>query len=313
MDVFGDVSHAETCFMTFDSLLELAAWAAAHDDLKDTYGYGKDIWLKQRKQSFSKDYKFYGPSIRTVYDFLRLGNGPIPEMVEEVNKIVNDLSEEVTPPASLTARRKRGWGASGYQINMARVNRGQLNSAWRRIERRELQMTQGHIATIVLPLEYNWMISQEEIAYCAASTLALVTALEHKGVRCHLMALKTSHNAWHEHPRGYKHIAMLIQLKGPDQDWNIFDAVGTMHRSVVRRLLFRFIEKHGLVADVYGYPANSASNFDERLKRYIGVFGYSQEQLIRGVYNEEGVRDRATAIDWVNAQLAAFDLAYSIT
>lgn len=177
--------------------------------------------------------------------------------------MANDLVKKlkVTESKKQTAMKpKQTLSVCGYQAVVPLYLQGVPNN----MVNKKLVPVKQKVITLNKSIGYNCGTTKEEIIEESIKTLQIIKNLESQGYRCNLNVLwvvSESHN------NSGKRFAIKIKIKSSNEKLNISKlAFPLVHPSMLRRLLFRFIEVYPNVtnqfAGYYGYPVK-----DEVLKK----------------------------------------------
>ena len=239
-------------------------------------------------------------------------------MVDTVTNLARSIARQIMPPPSLDVHRIRTTGRSGYALNIHKVNRGQLSTAWKRTLR-ENRLGETGIVTLVLCTDYSSNAISPTAQYTMAATLALAAKIEETGRRCEIWASILTHQA--QRMRQGVHDAQPALVEGCPPVFDELDhlvvkrateslqapAVAALcSLSYVRSLFFQIWRMH---RDTIGPMRNygSATNKGQvlaRLAPYLVRQGIPLPSVRMGADETDNLTSQAAARAWVIAQLA---------
>lgn len=145
---------------------------------------------------------------------------------------------------------KNEYNVVGGQVSVPRYLQGVPTSMINRVQTKQVQKT----IKLTKDISYSGWVSTDSIFEYSLATLQLINAIERSGTRVELnVVLGTEAN--------YERVQMKIRIKAASERLNISKiAFPLTHPSMLRRLLFRFIETveisdRGFKIN-YGYPTN---------------------------------------------------------
>lgn len=164
-------------------------------------------------------------------------------------KLTQKLKAEENKTQVMTKRRTV-YDVAGFQCSVPRFLQGIPQSM---VNVKNVPVKQK-VITIVKSIDYSASISQETIIEESVKALMIVKKIEAQGIKCNLdIALGTC---------GDKQFFVKLRIKNANERLNVSKlAFPLVHPSMLRRLMFRFIEVYPDItrsfANGYGYPANS--------------------------------------------------------
>jgi hypothetical protein len=236
-------------------------------------------------------------------------------MVDEVSAIVAQLARATVLPPSLDVHRKRTMGRSGYALNIHKVNRGQLSTAWKKTVR---EHRAGHTGTITLVLctDYSSNASHAAAQYTIGATLALAQKIEETGRRCEIWASILTHDA--QDMRTRKGTSYLVSscparfdeldhlvIKRAEEEITAPTLAAVCSLSFVRALFFQVwrMQRASIgVMQNFGDPTNKAQVY-ARLLPYLSRQGIPHTSVSMGADQGDGIYNQQSALMWIRTKL----------
>lgn len=209
--------------VTFDSINEF------HDYIKDTPL--NDVFRWQTLNSSAKSpsrTKFTGTkSFEEAEDILKNGWDDMAEKLEKRLKVkTNDIAMGV--------KRKPCYGVAGYQACVHRYLQGIPTN----MISQKLIASKQKVVTIIKSIGYNCSVEKETIIEESVKAMEIIKKVESQGFRCNLdVAFPVE--------AGNLKILVKIRVKKANERLNVSKlAFPLVHPSMLRRLIFRFIETY---------------------------------------------------------------------
>ncbi len=238
-------------------------------------------------------------------------------MVEAVQAIVRQLARATVLPPSLDVHRKRTVGRAGYALNIHKVNRGQLSTAWKKTVREHRVGETGTI-TLVLCTDYSSNASSASAQYTIGATLTLAQKIEETGRRCEIWASILTHDAHTMRQRYHSPVLDLVPgcpqpfdeldhlvIKRAEEEMSAPTLAAVCSLSFVRALFFQVWrmqrESIGTMHN-FGDPTNKHQVY-ARLVPYLMRQGIPVASVSMGADQNDGVWSEQTALTWIRAQL----------
>lgn len=230
-----------------------------------------------------------------------------------VNSIAEQIGKQIRLLPSLDVHRKRTQGRNGYALNIHKVNRGQLSTAWKRTVR-EHRVGETGTVTLVLCTDYSSDADDETAIHTQAATLALARKIEETGRRVEIWASILTHNAHTMRkaitgpgcPHTFDELDHLV-LKRADEDLSGPALAALCSLSLVRQTFFQVwrmqLERIGPI-DNYGEATNKHQVY-QALVPYFTRQGIPLASVHMGADETDRIRDIPKAIAWCEARIQA--------
>jgi hypothetical protein len=309
---FQSKADSKTLLTEYNSIMDLAEYAEHHKNKR--YSVQKEGDRDSNPEA-SLGSRGSMDSITTLMANIRTNGGDFPAWAKEIDRLATEVAGDNSIPLGMTVRRKKKWGSHGGSINIHRVNQGRVNRAWRQVEKRELSMSQGNVVSIVIPTAFNSGVTNEQCKWAMAASLALVTLLENKGLRCHIVGFGVARSTWRKGTcvvdKEMSDNVWLIHLKQPSEPWNVNNCIALMHDGILRRFWFRFVETHGCPDWGYGQAPGGGKAYSEMIAKFFSEFGVPRNQnTIETPIPSHNISSYKDARDWVKNQIEQFELAH---
>ena len=167
------------------------------------------------------------------------------DMSNELNKELKKIDVKTKQ----TMKRKSTLSVCGYQAVVPLY----LNGVPNNMVNNRLVPVKQKVITLNKSISYNCNVTTEQIIEESIKTLQIIKNLESQGYRCNLNIL------WAFHDDNDKKFVIKIKVKSSNEKLNISKlAFPLVHPSMLRRLLFRFVEVYPnstrSLTNGYGYP-----------------------------------------------------------
>ena len=239
------------------------------------------------------------------------------EAMASVHAIAKAIQQRLRIPPGADVHRKRTMGRSGYALNIHKVNRGQLGTAWKRTLREHVLRETG-VVTIVLCTDYTASAVSVTAQYTIGATLALAQAIEATGRRVEIWASILTHNAHRMRRRFLSDTADLVPgcpatfdeldhlvVKRADEPITSPAVAALCSLDLVRSLFFQVWrmqrETIGTLHN-YGAATNKADVY-QRLLPYLTRQGIAPSSVLMGADETDHIRSLETAVAWAQRQL----------
>lgn len=107
------------------------------------------------------------------------------EGAQRVRALADSFRDKLPHPTSI--RRRKVWTDQGDELDRDKVYSGQLDTAWRRTVRQEMNAQQ--VVSVVLPWAHYCNVLAEDLFWAGAAMLALTDVLEDAGYSVELLGL----------------------------------------------------------------------------------------------------------------------------
>jgi hypothetical protein len=229
-----------------------------------------------------------------------------------VREITRRIVERVGVIPALDVHRKRTVGGSGYALNIHKVNRGQLSTAWKRTTREQRVGNTG-VVTLVLCTDYTSSATYAMAQYTIGATLALAQKIEETGRRCEIWASILTHDAHNMRahivetcPQHFDELDHLV-VKKAAEDLNTPTLAALCSLSLVRGLFFQVwrMQRDSIgPMDNYGCATDKHAVL-QRLAPYLTRQGIPLASVQMGADESDYVHNLDTAVAWVSRRLQA--------
>lgn len=184
---------------------------------------------------------------------------------EEAIKLTHLLKEAVKD-TQITTKARPTYSVQGYQCSVPRYLQGLPDSM---INKKNIPVKQK-IITINKSVSYNCAATTSEIEKESIKALSLINNIESQGYRCNLNVI------WSV-SAGYTREMVKVRIKSANERINVTKlAFPLVHPSMLRRLLFRYLEVAPSVTSSYpsgyGKPDNNIT-----IKGLLKQMGYENE------------------------------------
>lgn len=232
------------------------------------------------------------------------------EAVDTVARLARAIGDRVTLPPALDIQRRRTMGRSGYAVNIHKVNRGQLGTAWKRIYREHLPDSTG-VITLVLCTDYTVNATHASAYYTTAATLALAQKIEETGRQCEVWASILTHDAHRmrkhilpDHPQQFHELDHMV-IKRPGEAISAPALAALCSLSYLRNLFFQVWT---MLDTTIGPMGNFGSATNKKqvfraLSAYIARQGIAAESVLMGADETDHIAALPGAIAWVQRQI----------
>lgn len=227
------------------------------------------------------------------------------ESMVAVERITQQLCHKIQLPPALDIRRKRTMGRAGYAVNIHKVYRGQLATAWRRVEREHLPDASG-VITLVLCTDFTANAIEAGAHYTTAATLALARKIEETGRRCEIWASILTHEAHRMrkhilpgHPTRFHELDHIV-VKRAHEELAAPGLAALCSLSFLRNLFFHVwdlldttigpMDNHG--------KATFKADVLRMLTPYVARQGIDQASVIMGADELDHIYNEAQAVAW---------------
>jgi hypothetical protein len=251
------------------------------------------------QQSVKAGSSFGGRSLDAMLAGCRTLDG-FTEQITRIDTLAQGL--DAAMPALPSVRRQRIKGPSGYALNPHKVLRGDLAHAWTRMAR-VTQPHGGRIARLMLCPMFAGHITQEQIEWTTAASLALAQALEASGRSCEIWSVMP---IFGDYTTGLETTAAVC-LKGSGVPWQTQDIALSADTAWLRRLHFRFAEM--LPGLTPGYSKVDSQVWKQRTDDLARALGWENASVLLGFGTANGITDQTTAAAALRTRLAAMAAA----
>ena len=232
------------------------------------------------------------------------------EAIDTVGRIVRAIGDRILLPPALDIHRRRTMGRAGYAVNIHKVNRGQLSTAWKRIYREQLPDSTG-VITLVLCTDYTANATYPAAQYTTAATLALAQKIEETGRQCEIWASILTRDAHRmrtsivpEHPAAFHELDHIV-VKRPGESISAPGLAALCSLSYLRRLFFQvwtMLEPTIGAMGNFGKATNKRQVY-QALSAYIARQGIPQESVLMGADETDHIEALPGAVTWVQRQI----------
>lgn len=230
--------------------------------------------------------------------------------IEMVARIARAIGEKILLPPALDIQRRRTMGRSGYAVNIHKVNRGQLSTAWKRIHREHLPDSTG-VITLVLCTDYTANATYLEAQYTTAATIALAQKIEETGRQCEIWASILTQDAHKmrqhiapEHPSMFHELDHIV-VKRPGESLTAPGMAALCSLGYLRSLFFQvwtMLEASIGPMGNFGKATNKKQVY-AALSTYIARQGISQESVLMGADELDHIETLSGAVAWCQRQI----------
>lgn len=245
-----------------------------YDDMNDFYRYICDTPINEAfrwedHSSVSEGYEF--TRTRNFEEAVMLMENGWEDMSKKLNTTLRAKENELQP----VYKKRPSLNVCGYQAVVPLYLQGIPTNM---IDKKNVVIKQK-VITINKSIDYHAGIGQQQIVDESIKALQIVKKLESKGYRINLnIVLGTTKNL--------KSFIVSVRIKSAGERLNISKlAFPLVHPSMLRRLMFRFIEVYPKITKdfVYGYGRPSRSS---ELKDVISKMG-KDEYLIPSIFTKD--------------------------
>lgn len=230
--------------------------------------------------------------------------------IDTVTRIARAIGDCIVLPPALDIHRRRTMGRSGYAVNIHKVNRGQLSTAWKRIHRENLPDSTG-VITLVLCTDYTANATYLEAQYTTAATIALAHKIEETGRQCEIWASILTRNAHTmrqtivaDHPATFHELDHIV-VKRPGEALTAPGIAALCSLAYLRSLFFQvwtMLEASiGPMKD-FGKATNKKQVY-AALSAYIVRQGIPQESVLMGADETDHIEALHGAVAWCQRQI----------
>lgn len=237
------------------------------------------------------------------------------DSIRTVEAIARQIGDGIPPLPGLDVHRKRLQGRRGYKINPHKVLRGQLSTAWTRVQR-ETHLQATGIVTLVLCTDYTASATSAGAQHTIAATVALARKIEESGRRCEIWASILTHDAHRMRYRGsVSYLAAgapaefdeldHVVVKRAEEDLSAPCLAALCSLSLVRALFFQIWR---LQYGTLGFLCNTGSATDKdevhaRLQAYCVREHIAPESVLMGADENDNLHSVPRAVAWVQTWL----------
>ena len=192
--------------------------------------------------------EFYDNMSYEVY-MQRCKHGDFPD---EISKIV-ELSEEIFKalPKGKSYRRVKEVGMTGSKVRATAVTGGNLSRAFVKT-RREQQLGNLGVITLVFSCWYNCMHTKNHVTWKTATMLALALYIDQQGRQSEIWGAGVVRQLFRD---GGKDGCMLVRAKASGTPFDLHELACLVSLCFLRRMLFGVAERLGKVEMGYGIAA----------------------------------------------------------
>ena len=230
--------------------------------------------------------------------------------MDTVTAITKRVTNKVQSLPALDVHRRRTQGRSGHTLNIHKVNRGQLSTAWKRTVR-EHSIGQTGVITLVLCTDYTSNATYEAAQYTIAATLALANKIEETGRRCEIWASILTHDAHRMrssivpgHPKMFDELDHLI-VKRAQESLTAPGMAVMCSLDLVRKVFFQIWQQQ---RDTIGRIVNHGRATKKqqvriRLEPYLLRQHIPTESVYMGADENDHIHSEGLAVSWVTREL----------
>ena len=230
--------------------------------------------------------------------------------METVARIARAIGDRILLPAALDIHRRRTMGRSGYAVNIHKVNRGQLSTAWKRIHREHLPDSTG-VITLVLCTDYTVNATAPAAQYTTAATIALAQKIEETGRQCEVWASILTRDAHRMrqsiapgHPGAFHELDHIVVKRSGEA----LTAPGIAALCSLAYLRSLFFQVWTMLESSIGAMGNFGSATNKKqvyaaLSAYIARQGIPQESILMGADETDHIEALPGAVAWCQRQI----------
>jgi len=236
------------------------------------------VFKNSVKSSRDTDYKFRGTyNYEEAEDMLKKG------WPEGAKNIENKLKTKIKN-VSNERTRKSVYDVVGGNCSVPRYLQGIPTNMVRQVTKVRKQK----VVTINKNFSYNAMISKERIIEESVKALQIVREIESAGIRVNLNIIFMSYEA-------DERIILKVRIKSANERLNVSKtAFALAHPSMLRRIVFRYIETHPKINEKgwpngYGRPPRDAEireYLDSKNEIYLPALDLNVEEIVKEYFNK---------------------------
>lgn len=230
--------------------------------------------------------------------------------IETVTRIARAIGDRILLPPALDIHRRRTMGRSGYAVNIHKVNRGQLSTAWKRIHREHLPDSTG-VITLVLCTDYTANATDPAAQYTTAATMALAQKIEETGRQCEIWASILTRDAHRmrislvaNHPAMFHELDHIV-IKRPGEALSAPGIAALCSLAYLRSLFFQvwtMLEQSIGPMGNFGKASNK-KQVAAALAAYIVRQGIPPESVLMGADETDHIEALPGAVAWCQRQI----------